>query len=128
MDARCDFLEKTFRAGTPASYDECDVAANAGKIDYCRRLPIDSIVVDVFRNAHHHTPLRGSVDPNALSKGISRLTPIFARHVLRHDCYRTLVEQIVPSKIPPSDQPRTKRSKDTRRNTLDCSVRGHPVN
>ena len=106
-----------------ASYREGSAAPNTRKIDQSRGLPVHTIIIDIFRNAHDYAPLRVSIDSDAFPKRIPRVGPIFTRHVLRHYCHTALAEQIVPCEIPASNQPRAKRGKESRRNLLNGSVR-----
>jgi hypothetical protein len=48
-------------------------------------------------------------------------------HVLRHNCYPVLREQIVPDEIPSDDQPGAERGKEARRDNLESSVRRDSV-
>jgi hypothetical protein len=53
---RVIFSQQAFRAGTVASQCEADAPANTREMDQRRGWSIDTIVTDIFRNAHYHAP------------------------------------------------------------------------
>jgi hypothetical protein len=76
-------------------------------------LVIHSVIVDILGNAYYDAPRIVVASADALSDRIPWLTPIFASHVLRDDCHPASADQIVPGKIPPSDQPRAQSGEET---------------
>src|SRR5580692_3974343 len=127
MDLRRDFFPQGFRAGAAAAQREGDAAAKAREIDDRRRLPIDTIVIDVFRNAYDDGP-RAGAQADTFAERFLRVTPILASHVLGNYGHARGADQVSPREIPASDQLRPERGKEAWGNGLDGSVRGDSVN
>src|SRR5947209_11358673 len=85
------------------------------------RFLIEPVVIDIAGDSDNLGPIVGRSHSYALTQGLVRTSPVFARQIFRDERYRAFVVQLIPGEIAASHKRSSERSRVPGRNELEMA-------